>query len=91
MKKLGHVIQDDPRFVILNVSFADTNDAYKKSLVEGGVPGVHAISTHDQFPQPYTANPFGLCLIDEQGNVIKPNIRLENAEREIAQFRLERL
>jgi hypothetical protein len=91
MKKVGEVIKDDSRFVVLNISFADTNDAYKKSLVEAGVPGIHAAAAHDQFPQPYTANPFDLCLIDEQGNVVKRDIRLENAQREIAQFRLERL
>jgi hypothetical protein len=89
MKAIGEAIQNDPQWVVINVSFGDTPQVYKKSLVDGGVPGVHAVATHEQFPNAYTSWPFDLCLIDPEGKVLERDLRLENAERRVGQIMLE--
>jgi hypothetical protein len=90
MKKAFQVIKNDPQFVMLNISFTDTNATYKKSLVEGGVPGIHATAKHETFPNAYTSWPFEVCLIDPAGKVEMRDVRLEELERRLAQVMLER-
>jgi hypothetical protein len=90
MKRAFQVIKNDPAFVIVNVSFGDTNAAHKKSLVDGGVPGIHATATHETLPQAYTSWPFEVCLIDPEGKVSVRDIRLEDLDRRLAQIILER-
>jgi RNA polymerase sigma factor (sigma-70 family) len=88
--KAFEAVTGDGMFELINVSFQDTPQVYKKKLAEFGVPGVHVVTKHDEFPQQYTSFPFEACLIDPEGRVLVRDIALKDLQRRLAQLALER-